>query len=197
MDLSAPQLAIWTLFSTPGLGGIFKNRMAVMLLEWSSKVWRKLYSLDMSKMWINRSLEAEANKLQKKNGKNCFTVLIAGKRKKFWFCLLPPSEIFREIVTQTLKWTLACILGRVANSILHAWKSAKISRKKNTSGQKTNLRCSKCVATVWIFLSLTFYVKSILADLRRSKNCHLDHFSSSENWIFGNLWHFQVWNNQK
>ena len=69
MDLSAPQLAIWTLFSTPGLGGIFKNRMAVMLLEWSSKVWRKLYSLDMSKMWINRSLEAEANKLQKKNEK--------------------------------------------------------------------------------------------------------------------------------
>ena len=69
MDLSAPQLAICTLFSTPGLGGIFKNRIAVILLEWSSRVWRKLYSLDTSNKWINRSLEADASKLEEENKK--------------------------------------------------------------------------------------------------------------------------------
>ena len=46
------------------------------------------------------------------------------------------------------------------------------------------------------FLPLWFYVKSILSFLS-PKNCHFDHFSSSEFWSFGNFWPFQEWNFQE
>ena len=46
-----------------------------------------------------------------------------------------------------------------------------------------------------------FYRSDFMSNLCWSfwspKNCHFDHLSSSEFWIFGNFWHFQVWNFSK
>ena len=40
---------------------------------------------------------------------------------------------------------------------------------------------------------LRIYEKSILVILK-PKYSHFDHLSSPESWIFGSVWHFQVWN---
>ena len=45
-------------------------------------------------------------------------------------------------------------------------------------------------------LPIRFYVNSTLVILK-PKNCHFDHLSTYEVWIFENLWHFQVWNFSK
>ena len=54
--------------------------------------------------------------------------------------------------------------------------------------------CAQC-GNFRIFLHLRFFVKAIWI-LWSFKNCHFDHFSSTEFWIFGIFLHFQVWNFQ-
>ncbi len=81
MDLSAPQLAIWTLFSTPGRGGILRNLMAVMLDEWSSRVLMNPYSRQASNTWIRRSRDAEAKRL-KQEMKFGFLIFTSGQKSR-------------------------------------------------------------------------------------------------------------------
>ena len=68
-----------------------------------------------------------------------------------------------------------------------------ITGNSSVFGKRTKTQCGN----LRIFLPFRFYVKSIFANLRRSKTAIFDIFEGFEFRNFGNCWCFQMWNFQK